>query len=150
MSAIANIVAYDGAGTPVIHTFIPVSVTREKGSVIALYRENLSGVPLDGQPTIELRIDELNSGIRKAVATVSLPVMESVLNQNAAGYTAAPKVAYVVKGSFTLFVHPRSSGQNRTDVRTIMANILRSITTSVAAVTTGPVPELTDGLYAPT
>lgn len=150
MSQIANIVAFDGAATPVSHTFLPISVTQEKGVVSAEYRESIAGVPTYASPRVSLKLALLKSGIYRCEARVAVPVMEAVLNQNAAGYTAAPKVAYENTVVCTTFFHQRSDTVSRRLARQLAINILGSIATSVAPVSTGPVPELLDLLVAPT
>lgn len=150
MSAIANIVAFDGAATPVSHTLVPISVTRESGKVTAEYREMLASVPAYAQVRATLTLERLRSGVYKTESRVVVPVMEAILNQNAAGYTAAPKVAYENTFVSTGFFHERSLVTDRRLVRQLAVNIDGSIATSVAPVTTGPVPELFDQLIAPT
>lgn len=150
MSAIANIVAYDGAATPVIHTFIPVSVTRDKGEVTALWREQQASLPLIAQGLITMKVKQLPSKVWRCAVRVEIPVMESISGQNAAGYTAAPQVAYVDTVESVGFFHERSSITNHRLVRQLAINVLGNVSTSVAAVTTGPAPELLDGLIAPT
>lgn len=150
MSAIANIVVYDGAPTPVSHTLLPISITRENGSVEAVWRENLASVPINGQVSITMKLTKLKSGVYRAFQRVSVPVMESVSGQNAAGYTASPKVAYVNTVDTVGFFHERSDTAGRRLVRQLSINVQGNISTSVAAATTGPLPELFDILVSPT
>jgi len=150
MSAIANLIAYDGAATPTSHTLTPVSVTREKNRIVAEYREQLAGVPLDGQVRVAISLDKLKSGVLKTETRVVVPVMEAVTNQNAAGYTAQPKVAYENTVVMTGFFHPRSDLAGRRLVRFLAANILNGQPSSGSPLTTGPVPELMDQMIAPT
>jgi len=150
MSAIANITVFDGAATPVSHTLQAVSVTREKGKVEALWREALTGVPVYAQVRCTMSIERLKSGIYKVEQRVVVPVMEAILNQNAAGYTAAPKVAHEETIVTTGFFHERSDSAGRRLARQIAVNLTGNISTSVAAATTGPLPELFDLLVAPT
>lgn len=75
--------------------------------------------------------------------------MEAVSGQNAAGYTAAPKVAYVNTVQIVGLFHERSTIAERRLVRQLALNIGGNISTSVAAVTTGPVPELIDQMIVP-
>lgn len=151
MSSIANIVAFDGAATPVSHTMLPLSVQRDKKRVNAFYRESLSGVPVYGQPRVTIyQDDRLPTGVFRNGILVEVPVMESVLNQNAAGYTAPPKVAHVVSLRTELLAHERSDIAIRRLARQLGVNILGSIATTVTPVTTGPVPELFDQLIMPT
>jgi len=150
MSAISNIVAFDGAATPVSHTFIPVSVTREKEKVTAAWREGLAGVPVYAQPRVTMTLERLRSGVYRVVNRVEVPVQEVVTGSNAAGYSAAPKVAYTNTVETTGLFHERSDATSRRLCRQLAVNIDGSIATSVTPVTTGPLPELFDLLTAPT
>jgi hypothetical protein len=75
--------------------------------------------------------------------------MESVTNQNSAGYTAAPKVAYVDTLEITGFFHERGSIAGRRLARQLGANILNGIETSVTPVTTKAAGLLFDTLAMP-
>ncbi len=150
MSSIANIVAFDGAATPVSHTLVPVSVTREKEKVTALWREALAGVPVYAQVTVVMTLERLRSGVYKVVNRVSVPVQEVVTGSNSSGYSAAPKVAYVNTVETTGLFHERSDVSGRRLVRQLALNIDGSVSTSVAPATTGPLPELFDLLTSPT
>lgn len=150
MSAIANIVAFDGAATPLSHTLVPVSVSREKNKVTAYWREAATGVPTNAQVNVVMTLEQLASGTYKLSNRVSVPVQEVVTGSNSAGYSAAPKVAYVNTVETTGFFHERSDVAGRRLARQLAVNIDGSISTSVAPVTTGPVPELFDLLVAPT
>jgi hypothetical protein len=150
MSAIANLVAFDGASTPISHTLIPISVTRKDNEVTAVWREMLASVPAYAQVRNEMKISNLKSGNYRTDVKSVVPVMEAISGQNAAGYTAAPKVAYENTLGTTGFFAPRSDVTGRRLVRQLHVNILNGITTTVAATTTGPAPELIDQLVAPT
>lgn len=150
MSNIANIVAFDGASTPVSHTLVPLSVTREKGIVKAEWREQVASLPAYAQVTASQTIEKMKSGVYKVETRVAVPVMESVSGQNAAGYTAAPKVAYTNQLICTGWFHERSTISDRRLARQLLINVLGNISTSVAPATTGFAPELIDQLVAPT
>jgi hypothetical protein len=150
MAAIANITVFDGAATPVSHTLIPISVTREKGRVFAEWREALAGVPVEAQVRCSMAIEQLKSGVYRSELKVEQPVMETVTNQNAAGYTAAPKVAYINTVNAIGLFHSRSDVAGRRLCRQIAVNLMGNISTSVAAATSGPLPDLYDSLVAPT
>lgn len=150
MSQIADITAFDGATTPVSHTLKAISVTREKGKITADWREALAGVPVYAQPRCTATIQKLASGVYKTEVRVVIPVMEAVSGQNAAGYTAAPKVAYENTFVTTGFFHERSSTADRRTVRQLALNILNNLSTSQTVATVGPAPELIDLLVAPT
>lgn len=150
MSAIANIVAYDGAGTPALHTFLPISVTREgTGKILAEWRETGLAVPVMAQPRIAISLERLKSGNYKAIQRTTVPVMEAVGSQNAAGYTAQPKVAYEDTVEITGFFSPRSVHTGKRLVRQLACNVFNGVATSVAPVTTGPIAELFDQLMMP-
>lgn len=151
MSAISNVVAYDGAATPVSHTFVPVSVSREGANKVrGEWRETGLAVPTIAQPRLSVTLEKLKSGVYRSERRLVVPVMESVSGQNAAGYTAAPKVAHEMTDVRTSFFHERSDVAGRRLVRQLGINIDGSIATSVAPVTTGPIPELMDLLVTPT
>lgn len=150
MSQIANITVFDGAATPVSHTLVAVSVTRDKGRVTALWRENLAGVPVYAQIALTMTIERLKSGVYTVTSRIVVPVMEAIGAQNAAGYTAAPKVAYENTVVTIGYYHERSDAVGRRLVRQLAVNLDNNVSTSVAAATTGPVPELFDLLVAPT
>jgi len=150
MSNIANIVAFDGAATPVSHTLIPISVTRQKGEVLAEWRENLSGVPVYAQVRCTMKLSKSRQGVYRTEKKVVVPVMESIAGNNAAGYTAAPRVAYENTVITVGYFHERSDAIGRRLARQLSINIDGSVATSVTPVQTGPVPELFDTLVAPT
>lgn len=150
MSQIANITVFDGAATPVSHTLVPQSVTRDKGTVVAVWREQLASLPTEAQVTATARLTTLKNRTVRAEVLVEVPVMETVTNQNAAGYTAAPKVAFVDRISLIQFQHPRSTITSRRLARMLAVNIGNNVSTSVAAATAGPASELFDAQVAPT
>lgn len=150
MAHLANIVAFDGASTPVQHTFVPISVEKEKGEVIAFWREQQASLPIYAQGSVTMKLKKLASGVYRVSSRVEIPVMESISGQNTAGYTAAPKVAYVDTIEMVGYFHERSSITNHRLVRQLGINIGNNVTTSVAASTTGPLPELFDLLVTPT
>lgn len=150
MSAQANIVAFDGAPTPVSHTLVPAMIQPGvDGELLAFYREALTTIPVYAQINARVSQRRLKSGIYRVALTVEQPVMEAVSGQNAAGYTAAPKVAYVNTVQIVGLFHERSTIAERRLVRQLALNIGGNISTSVAAVATGPVPELIDQMIVP-
>lgn len=150
MSAIANITVFDGAATPVTHTLTAISVTRKGNEVVADWREVSLTVPAYASIRASVKLTLLKSGVYKAEARVVVPVMEAVNAQNAAGYTAAPKVAYENTYICTSFFHQRSTVTDRRLGRQILVNLLNNVSTTVAAATSGPVPDLFDSLVTPT
>ena len=150
MSQLANIVAFDGASTPVSHTLVGEEVARQPdGSIVAKYKESLAGVPDYAQVRITLSKRKLASGVYRVSVRGEVPVMESISGQNSSGYTAPPKVAYVDTSENVGFFHERSIQTGRRLVRQLVVNVMGNISTSVAAATTGPASELFDQLIMP-
>lgn len=150
MSTLGNITVYDGASTPVAHTLVGISVSTVNGETVAVYREQLTSLPVYAQVSLTLKIKKLPSGVYRVASRAEVPVMESVSGQNAAGYTAAPKVAYVDTVESVGYFHERSSIANHRIARQLSTNIMGGISTSIAVVTTGPIAELFDMLAPPT
>lgn len=145
MSSQANITVFDGAATPVSHTFIPLGTgVDEKLGTLAKWRESLASVPLAANARITTIDKALKNGITRYEIRVEVPVMESVSGQNAAGYTAAPKVAYTDTISAVCYFSDRSTIAGRRLVKQILANLLNNVSTSVAAASAGPAAELID------
>lgn len=149
MAQLANITVFDGASTPVSHTLYAVNVTREKGRVLALWREALTGVPMYAQITYAATIERMKSGVYKATGRLSIPVQEVVTGSNAAGYSAAPKVAYTNTVELTGYFHERSDIAGRRTARQMATNLMGNVSTSVAAATSGATPDLMDFLVTP-
>lgn len=151
MGQIANITVFDGAAVPVSHTLLAISVTREKGKIIALWRENAAGVPVNAQISMTMTLEQSpKSGVYRCEKRTVVPVMESVSGQNSSGYTAAPKVAYENTFITMAFYHERSVTEGRRLVRQLALNIDANVSTSVVPATAGPAPEFFDLLICPT
>lgn len=142
MSNIANITVFDGAATPVSHTLNAVSVSRlPDGTLSALWREGLAGLPTEAQVRMEMRQKVLKSGVTETRCRVVVPVMESISGQNAAGYTAAPKVAYEDTQEWVSYQHPRSTITGRRLCKQLLTNFSNNVSTTVAAATAGAFDE---------
>lgn len=150
MSAMNNLFFYDGASTPTAHTLEPVSSQMVAGVQTSVWREKLASVPDEAQVYAKETLEVLKSGNYKTEMRIVFPVMESISGQNAAGYTAAPRVAYEDTVLVTGYFNRRSTVAGRKSVRQAAINITGSIITSVVPVATGPVPELMDKLVMPT
>lgn len=146
MGQIANLVAFDGASTPVSHTFVPEAVSREGKDVVFSYKELNAAVPEYALNRVTMRKAKLSSGVNRVSCRVEIPVMESISGQNAAGYTAAPKVAYVDVVDVVGYFHDRSLQTGRQMVRGLAKNIMWGTTATQTAILSGPLPELMDQL----
>jgi hypothetical protein len=151
MGAIVNITVFDGAASPVSHTLNAISVVSQPdGSVQATWREALAGVPAYANVQVTAKYQPLKSGVTRVESVVEVPVMESVSGNNAQGYTAAPKVAYVNTIRRIGLFHQRSTVTDRRLARMIDTNLSNNVSTTFAAATTGPMPDLFDSLTCPT
>lgn len=152
MSQQANITVFDGAATPVSHTLVGEGIERlPDGTIKASWKESLAGIPDYAQVRVTMSKKKLpKSGVFIVTCRVEVPVMESVSGQNAAGYTAPPKVAYVDTTEVTGKYSERSVVTGRRLSRQLAINLAGSIATSVTPVTTGFVPELLDQLIQAT
>lgn len=147
MGAQANITVYDGAASPVSHTLVGEGIERmPDGSLVGRWKESLAGVPDYAQVRYTQTKKKLPSGVFIVVGRVEVPEMESVSGQNAAGYTAPPKVAYVNTVEIVGKFHERSVTAGRRLARQLAVNLAGNISTSVAPLSTGPLPELADQL----
>lgn len=143
----ANITVFDGAATPVTHTLVGEGIERlPDGSLKAAWKESLTGVPDYAQIRYTQTKRKLKSGLWFVAARAEVPVMEAVAGQNTSGYTAPPKVAYTDTVEVRGFFHERSTATGRRLVRQLALNAAGSVSTSVAAATSGPAPELFDQL----
>lgn len=119
MSQISTITILDGEATPVSHNFLPVASGAE-----SFWREAISGVPLIGQPTVTSRLtSKPTDAVQKVVTTIELPVLEVVTGQNAAGYSAAPKIAFTCKKIETWFLPARATAQQKKNLRVLANNL---------------------------
>lgn len=151
MAAQANITVFDGASTPVSHTFIGEEVARlVDGSVIAKWKETSLTLPDYACNRITMTKRKLKNGVTRVSIDVEVPVMEAINAQNSSGYTAPPKVAHVVKESAVVFRHERSTETDARLARQLLVNLLNNITTSVAAATSGPASDAIDKYILPT
>lgn len=143
MSTQAAITVFDGAATPVSHTLQPIeNKILPDGTQYALWREQLATLPVEAQISVEMRKRKLASGVVETRTRTNVPVMEAIAGQNAAGYTAAPKVAYVDSRESVTFQHPRCTSTSKNICYQISRNLANNVSTTVAAIAAGPEYEL--------
>lgn len=151
MANIANIVVFDGAVTPVAHTLVPTGIrVLPDGASQATWREAIAGLPNEAQVNATLTIRKLKSGVSEVRVRVNVPVMESIAGQNASGYTAAPKVAYIDSDEWVKRVHPRSNITGRRLCKQLLTNMSNNVSTTVAAATTGVFDDAVVANFSPT
>jgi hypothetical protein len=150
MSQQANITAFDGASTPVSHTFFGEGISVLNGESIAVWREQNAALPYEAQGVITMKKRKLPSGIIRVACRVEIPVMESITGQNAAGYTAAPKIAYVDTDESVGYFNTRGTPTSRRIVKQLASNVRNNLSTTTPVITAGPLAELFDMLVMPT
>jgi len=146
MAQQANITVFDGATTPVTHSIKTDGVRQEGATAFALWKESVGTVPDYAQIRLTQVRQKLRSGAVKVTSRVEVPVMESVSGQNAAGYTAAPKVAYTERHEYVTYKHQRSTPYQSQVAAQMLLNWMGNVSTSVAAVNTGIVADLHQNL----
>jgi hypothetical protein len=129
MAAMTNLLVKDDTtGTRIEITFVPVTDTPNP-----LWRAQLSGVPFEGQPTLELFEEVLKSGDRKTTMMLDVPVMETLGTAGtSAGYQAAPAVAYHEKTWYTRISSKRSTISDRANALALGVGLLQGATSTTA------------------
>lgn len=118
MADMNNILLQDDAD--VTRSFLPVSNADRN----LVWRGNEIGVPIDGQIRLTHNWERLKSGDYRLSVKLEVPVMETIGASAATGYVAAPKVAYVMVGIFTVFAPARSTIADRANVYRMLAHAI--------------------------
>lgn len=141
MSQMANITVFDGAATPVSHVLTAIRSWKDQDGDHSLWRELSASLPTEACISMKMTERVLRSGVNEVRVRVDVPVMESVGGQNASGYTAAPKVAYVDSYEAIRRKHPRSTITGQRVAKQMLINLLSNVSTTVTPVSAGPVDE---------
>lgn len=89
------------------------------------WRTNAAGVPVSGQTRLTLVEEEqLKNGTIRSSVKLEVPSMETLNGGTSAGYVAAPSVAYVTVGIFTIFSPARATNADRANVVRMMVHLL--------------------------
>lgn len=118
MADMSNILLQDDTDTT--RTLLPVSNAHQN----LVWRGNESDVPIDGQIRLTATWERLKSGDYRLSAKLEVPVMETIGAAAASGYVAAPRVAYVMVGIFTVFAPSRSTIADRANVYRMLAHAI--------------------------
>lgn len=148
MAAQADLTVFDGATTPVSHSLKAMGVSvKPDGSTVSYWREQLASLPDEAQVSFTLVQRKLRSGVMESRAKIEVPVMESISGQNASGYTAAPKVAFVESEEIISRKHPRSTPTTRQIALQMLRNLFNNVSVTTPAITAGVVKEfMQDGV----
>lgn len=151
MAQQADITVFDGASTPVSHLLKTQDNKVDKqGNRVATWRENLLTLPEEASVTLTIFQRTHPSGVKETRTDVKVPVMESVSGQNSAGYTAAPKVAYVDRSVYIQYAHPRSTPTSRRICKQILINLMNNVSVTAPAISAGVVDEAAVNGFMPT
>lgn len=118
MADMANISLRSDDTIQVDHVLIPVS-NADKNLV---WRGDAAGVPIDGQIRLTANWERLKDGAYRLSAKLEIPVLETIGTAASSGYVAAPKVAYVMVGIFTMFAPARSTTADRANIVRMLAH----------------------------
>jgi hypothetical protein len=122
MADMNNILLQDDTDTT--RTLLPVTNANQN----LVWRGNEAGVPDFGQIRLTETWEKLKSGDWRLSAKLEVPVLETIGSASSSGYVAAPKVAYVMVGIFTMFAPARSTIADR-------ANVYRMLTHAISGAT---------------
>jgi hypothetical protein len=129
MAAMTNLLVKDDTTTTRVEiTFVPVTDTPKP-----FWRAQISGVPFEGQPTIEMDSTTLKSGDRKFAMKLDVPVMETLgASGTSAGYVAPPAVAYTNTYYVSAVMSKRSTTSDRANALSLIVGILQGATSTTA------------------
>ncbi len=120
MGAMANVLVKDDANPLVEFTLIPVTNARPK------WRAQVSGVPVDGQITVEqLANEKLADGSYRRVLKLEVPEMETLGTAGtSAGYVAPQKVAFRTPYTVTTIQNGRATTASMANALKILLGLL--------------------------
>jgi len=124
MAQQATITVFDYESPPVAHTLVPDGIEKKGNVEVAHYREFKTGVARDAQVALIVTREKLPSGVIKVSTDVRVPVSEVVTGANSAGYSAAPKVAYIDRQVSIAYIHPRSTVSSMRNCRQMATSMV--------------------------
>jgi hypothetical protein len=126
MSAMANILVKDDS---LVETILyPVTDTP-----MPYWRAKNAAIPNSGQLQLWASTEDLKSGTEKVMAKTVVPVLEAISSEgNAAGYIAAPQVAYETTIITTMYVNPRATPTDRSNALRIHLGVLQGASSTTA------------------
>jgi hypothetical protein len=109
-------------------TFVPETDTPKP-----LWRSQISGVPFNGQMTLEMESTVLKSGDRKFAMKLDVPVMETLgASGTSAGYVAPPAVAYTNTYYVSAVTSKRSTIADRANSLSLCVGLLQGASSTTA------------------
>lgn len=118
MAAIANIALPDAAGTPVTHTFVPLSVKGDNGS----WANQSPALPIGFELIGMSLVDPSGSvTVYRQNTTMRLPVLKTTTDT---GGNSTTTVDYWLEANLELKLPQRSTLQNRKDLVKLFSGLL--------------------------
>jgi hypothetical protein len=119
MSAIANIVVPDAAGTPVNHTFLPETIDKNN---VARWNEKTSTLPVGYWSLAQsMRKPVATNGVYRYTLDLAIPTTKTYTDP---GGNSVTVVDYVNRAQVTFLLSDRSVLQSRKDIRKLLTGIL--------------------------
>ncbi len=125
MPQASNIVLADAQGTPVNHTFKPIG--REGPNQVFVFTDSTAPNSIgQWRVTVDVRMAKTMApdAVHRIKVTLSEPVMEVLGDANAAGYIAAPVVAYTPRSIHEFIVPVRATSLDRQNLMKMSPNLL--------------------------
>lgn len=128
MAAMTNILVKDDANPLVELTLIPITNSRPK------WRASVSGVPVDGQVTVEMLVNErLADGSYRRVLKVEVPELETLGTAGtSAGYVAPQKVAFRTPYTISTIANSRATTSSMANALKIVLGLLAGASSTTA------------------
>lgn len=158
MATMTNLLVKDDAATPKEWTLVPITDTPNP-----FWRANDVGIPLEGEPRLNVTQQKMKNGTYKLTCKLELPTMETLgASGSSAGYVAPPKVAYTTTVITTMFCSGRSTIADRMNALRMHIGALQGATATTATGTLAnnaaggawtasqaPLPQVFNGLILP-
>jgi len=131
MSAITNILLYDGQTTPVQQTFAPLSHSKDE----YIWRQTgVSSVLASALVSLIFLKVKGNASLEKVRVKTIIPALETATGNNADGYTAAPRLAYTLASIQDFILPMRATTAQKKDIVAFSRNAIANV-------------QITDALY---
>lgn len=127
MPQASNIIIADAQGTPVNHTFAPIG--REGPNQVFVFADaSASNAIGQWQITVDIKRAKTNTpnAVHRVKVSLSEPVMEVLGDANAAGYIAAPTVAYTTRSIHEFIIPARANELDRQNIAKMSPLLLQN------------------------
>jgi hypothetical protein len=115
----SNLTLTDAASTPVNHTFVPVKASPD----LTVWSNVAGGVPIGFQDA-SLSVTTNGGMMTRVKGKLVIPTLETISGETDLGYEPAPSKAFEQIGSFEFVLHPRSTLQQRKDLKAMLIDLI--------------------------